>query len=432
MYLKTPKRYTPKGRKRRLISLRWWWLYLLTLIVVVIGAGIWDQREMFREPIERALMAQIQELEDRAATAQAPTPTATDSPVNYLNAAAAAYQRGALDEAIDNFLLAADGMPNDVAIHYELAHLLTTNGRAEEGVRAAEKAINADPYSPEAWAIRGMAYEWLGEFELALPSLYRALELDAENATAYAFLAETFIDMGKLEQAWEAAETALELDPANFNVQRNYGYVAEFSGMYEEAMQAYERALQLEPSRAYIAFNLVDLYRRQGQYDRAVSLLRNVIDRNPESAGAYARLANILLADLGEREQARDAAERCTAIAPNNIACLAFLGTLQLTDGEYNLCARSLDRAIEAGSTNALHYYYAGTCHIVIDDCARARDILLRGLELARTVETQEDIRDALAQCQVIVTLVPTPTPEGSTGLLDDDSILTPEAETVE
>ncbi|MBN2471585.1 MAG: tetratricopeptide repeat protein [Anaerolineae bacterium] len=432
MYLKTPKRYTPKGRKRRLISLRWWWLYLLTLVVVVVGAGIWNQREMLRVPIEQALLEQLEAIEDRAATAQAPTPTATDSPINYLNAGAAAYQRGALDEAIDNYLLAAEGMPNDVAIHYELAHMLITNGRAEEGVRAAEKAINADPYSPEAWAIQGMAYEWLGEFELALPRLYRALELDPQNATAYSFLAETYMDMGNAEEALEAAETALELDPTNFNVQRNYGYVSEFTAQYDQAMQAYERAFQLEPSRAYIAFNLVDLYRRQNQYDRAVSLLRDVIDRNPESAAAYARLANILLADLGEREQARDAAERCTAIAPNNVACLAFLGTLQLTDGEYNLCARSLDRAIEAGSTNALHYYYAGTCHIVIDDCVRAREILLRGMELAQTVETQEDIRDALAQCQVIVTLVPTPTPEGSTGLLDGESILTPEAETVE
>ncbi|GAB4573923.1 MAG: hypothetical protein Kow0077_17940 [Anaerolineae bacterium] len=427
MYLKTPKRYSPNRRRRRLFSLRWWWLYLLTPIVAIIGAGLWDQREMFQGPIEQAIWAQIEVAQDRIATLQAPTPTPTDSPFNYVNAGIAAYQRGATSEAITQYRLAAEGLPNDVSIYFQLAHLLTTSGRLDEAVEAAERAINADPYSPDAWAIYGMAHEWRGDFDRALPALFRALELDPNHAVAYAFLAEAYIDMGKVEEALEAAEKALELDPMNYNVQRNYGYVAEFTGQYDVAKQAYERALQLEPSRAYIAFNLVDLYRRENEYDKAVDLLRQVIDRNPENAQAYARLANILLSDLGEREQAREAAERCTAIDPNNVTCLAFLGTLQLTDGEYNLCARTLDRAIQAGSTNALHYYYAGTCHIVIDDCARAREILLQGLELARTVETQTDIRDALAQCQTIVTLAPTATPEGFQAE-DDLLTATPEA----
>lgn len=429
MYLKTPKRYSSKRRKRRIINLRWWWLYLLTPVVVLIGAGIWDQRALFQKPIEDAIFSQLEAMQSQSATAQAPSPTPTDSPINYVNAGVSAYQRGALDEAIDQYQLAADGMPNDVTIHYQLAHLLTTSGQAEAGVVAAERAINADPYNADAWAVYGMANEWLGDFGKALPSLFHALELDPQSATAYAFLAEAYMDMGKVESAMEAAETALELDPTNYNVQRNYGYVAEYTAQYDVAMQAYERAFQLEPTRAYIIFNLVDLYRRQDQYTEAVELLREVIDRNPENAAAYARLANILLSDLGEREQARDAAERCTAIDPDNVTCLAFLGTLQLTDGEYNLCARTLDRAVEAGSTNALHYYYAGTCHIVIDDCTRARELLMTGLELAQTIETQEDIRDALAQCQMVITLVPTPTPEGFG--VPEDSILTvtPEAE---
>jgi len=428
MYLRTPKRYSAKRPRRRLFSLRWLWLYLLTPIVVVIGAGIWDQREMFQGPIEAALWEQINAARSYIATQQAPTPTPTDSPLNYLAVANAAYERGAMEQAIDNYRLAAMGLPNDVEVHVRLAHLLTTAGRPEEGAAAAQAAINADPYSADAWAIYGMASEWQGDFGRALPALYRALELDPQNAAAYAFLAEAYIDMGKPEEALAAAEKALELNPQDFNVQRNYGYVAEYTGQYDVAMQAYERALQLEPSRAYIAFNLVDLYRREGDPERAVRLLRSVIDRSPENAQAYARLANILLSDLGEQDQARDAAERCVAIDPASIACLGILGSLQLTAGEYNLCARSFDRAIEAGSANALHYYYAGMCHIVIDDCVRAREVLLRGLELARTVETQTDIRDALAQCQTIVTLAPTPTPQGTPP--DYESILTatPEA----
>jgi tetratricopeptide (TPR) repeat protein len=414
MYLKTPKRYSGKRNRPRLISLRWWWLYLLTAIVVVVGAFIWDQRDAIRPIVENAIAERIEDTANDLATRQAPTATATDSPYNYLALANDAYGRGAMDEAIANYRLAAEGMPNDVDVHFLLAHLLTTNNQVEEGVEAAEKAINADPFNPLAWAIKGMALDWSGEYEAAIAALYQAIALDPENATAYAFLAEAYVDYGALERAIDAAETAITLDETDYNVQRNYGYVAQYAlGDFDTAIQSYERAQQLAPTRGYIALDLVAMYRRDGRSDQAVTMLESIIERNPENGTAYAELARVLLADLGEREKARDAAERCIAVAPNNISCLSFLGSLQLVAGEYNLCARTLDRAIQAGSSNALDYQYAGTCYIVIDDCVRAREILLEGMDLARTVETQTNIRDALAQCQTIVTLAPSATPEG-------------------
>lgn len=415
MNLRTPKRYTSRGRRRRLLNLRWWWLYVLTPIVVFIGAGIWQNQEMFRAPIEAALATQAQSIADNAATSRAPTATPTDSPLNYLAIANAAYERGAMETAIDNYLLAAEGLPNDVAVFFRLAHLLITNDRVAEALEVADRAINADPFSALGWAVRGMALDWDGQTELALASLLHAVELDPQSAVAHALLAETYIDLGAPDRALQMAEQALALDPTDYNVQRNYGYVLEWGyAEYDEAIQAYERALQLAPSRAYIAFNLADLYYREGDYAAEVELLQAVVDQNPENASAHYRLAVALYRDLGEVEQARAAVERCTAIAPDKVSCLSFLGALQRRDGEYNLCARTLDRAVEAGSTNPIDYYFAGTCYIVIDDCNRAEQILRLGLALAETTETQTDIRDALAQCQVVLTLPPTAAPEGT------------------
>ncbi len=418
MNLRTPKRYRKAGR-RRLFSLRWCWLYLLTPVVVVIGAGIWQIRDMLRPPIEQALANQLRVVEEQLATRQAPTPTATDSPVNYLAIANAAYQRGAMEEAIENYALAAEGMPNDVALHFRLAHLMITNEQEEEALAVAEKAINADPYSPLGWAIRGMALDWTDQYGRAIASLLRALELDPNSAVAHAFLAETYTDMGEVERAFQAAERALELDPTDFNVQRNYGYVLQWGyGDFEGAIDYYERALQLEPSRAYIAFSLADLYYRNQDIQAEIDLLRQVIDRNPENATAHYRLAVALVRDLGEYEQAREVLERCTAIAPEKVSCLSLLGALQLREGEYNLCARTLERAVRAGSRSAQDYLYAGICYTVIDDCRRAVELLRIGLGLAEDdLAMQYDIRDALAQCQVIVTLEPTPTLEGETPL---------------
>jgi len=422
MQLRTPKRYTSRGRKRRLISLRWWWLYLLTPIIVFIGAGLWHFRDYYSQQVGDAVATLIRSGEEQVATLQAPTPTPTESPLSYLALANAAFDRGAMDEAIANYAIAASGLPNDVSVHFRLSHLLITNGQERAGLEWADKTINADPYDPRGWAIKGMALNWNGQLEEALPFLLRALELDPDNAVTLAFLAEDYVEMGALDKAMDAAERAMELDPTDFNVQRNYGYVLQIGyGDFENAIAAYERALQLAPTQAYIAINLAKLYRFQGDFDAEFDLLNRTVEQNPESATAHFELARALWRDLGEFEQARATLERCVTFAPNNVNCLSDLGFLQRRDAEWNLCARSYDRAIQAGSTNANDYYLGGTCYIVIDECPRAIEILREGLELAETTETQANIRDAMAQCQVVITLPPqaSPTPE-ATSVLDE------------
>ena len=51
MYLRTPKRYTAKGSKKPLISLRWLWLYLLAPVVIIGAALVWDNRSDWSQAI---------------------------------------------------------------------------------------------------------------------------------------------------------------------------------------------------------------------------------------------------------------------------------------------------------------------------------------------------------------------------------------------
>lgn len=430
MQLRTPKRYTPRGRQRRgcLINLRNWWLWLLAILALVIGAGLVNIAPMLQEPINEFVGTQFANVESANATARAPTPTPTDSPVIYLNVANAAYQRGAFDEAIAQYELAAGGMPNDASLYYRLTHLLITNGRYGEALEWAERAINADPYDPLAWAVHGWALDWAGTPELGLASLFHALELDADNATARAFLAETYADMGKLNRALEEAEAALELDPLDFNAQRAYGYVLSWYGEIDETIDAYERALQLAPEQAFIAFDLANLYFSQGNTTDGVALLQGVIDNNPENARAHFVLALALINQLGQFEQSRAEVERCTAIAPDNVACLGLLGWFQLRDGEYNLCTRSLERAIDGGTTDADDYYNAAFCYLAIDNCPRAVEIMREGMALTDDPDTLVAFRDQLASCQVVVTLVPTPTPTPDAESVLEELEATPES----
>jgi len=256
-----------------------------------------------------------------------------------------------------------------------------------------------------------MAYDWLNEPAEALPSALHAVELEPDNAIVLAILAEVYTDLGDLDAAQAAIDRALQLAPDNFIVQRNDGYLMEAGYYdYDAAIDAYRRALQAAPTQVYAAFDLARVYHYNGDYQEEVETLRQIVERNPENAAAYYQLGNAQWTILGEFEQARNTLERCTSIAPNQVDCLSDLGFLQLREGEYNLCARSYDRAIQAGSANPYDYVYGGTCHIVIDECGRATDILRQALDLTDDLDVLGDIRDGLAQCQVVITLEPTAT----------------------
>ncbi len=61
MYLRTPKRYSPKRRRRRLFSLKWLPLYLIAPIIIVIGAVVYDQRAQISPLVDEYLQAQVRQ-----------------------------------------------------------------------------------------------------------------------------------------------------------------------------------------------------------------------------------------------------------------------------------------------------------------------------------------------------------------------------------
>src|SRR5512133_1315786 len=93
MYLRTPKRYTAKGSKRRLISLKWLWLYLLAPVILIPAVLIWDYRDTLSNEIANRLHSVSINLNP-------PTPTATITPKDYGKLLSDAFNSGKIDRYI--------------------------------------------------------------------------------------------------------------------------------------------------------------------------------------------------------------------------------------------------------------------------------------------------------------------------------------------
>ena len=159
MQIRTPKKY--RGTQRRsVIGCRRLLFYALMLALIGAGIGILLNQDIFAPIVQDALYEAISQLEDRAATMSVPEPTPTKDPRNQLIEADNYWRQGALGAATVLYKELAPSLPNSVEIHRRIALGLISGSRFDEAARYAQRAINADPFDPDGWAIHAWALDW--------------------------------------------------------------------------------------------------------------------------------------------------------------------------------------------------------------------------------------------------------------------------------
>ncbi len=407
MYLRTPRRYT-RGQKRSPISLRWLWLWLVTPLAVIGGLEVYSRRDEFGPPVHQAIYQVFEGAQRSLATAIAPTAPPSPDPALQLERAAADWREGRIEAAVNTYRAVLDSVPNNLEVHYRLALGLAMQGDLAEALEAAERAITADPFSADAWAIRAMVLDWNRRYGEAIASALRALEINPRSARALAFLAEAYKDADQPQLAVDTIERALEQDPDSFEAYRVRGLIRwevqfDFSGARDDFRAAYE----LAPNLPYLALDLAQInYYAFQETEEAIGLLRDVVEQNPRNAPALLELGRYYYSGLGNFAQASDYLSRCIEVAPENIACLGLLGRVQMSLDQYTAAAANLQRAIDLGSQSPRHYLWAGRTQIALGNCAAAVPLLQRSRELGLATGDTEAATAAegnLQECQVAV-----------------------------
>jgi len=199
---------------------------------------------------------------------------------------------------------------------------------AEAGYRLCEQALDADPNNVDALAalatkfylpvILNRSADPQADLKRADELASRALAVDANYSFAHFAKGQVLRAESRFDDAIAEYEHALALDP---NYSDAYGclgdtYVA--LGQYEKAIHFYDNAIQFSPrdplsffwytSKSYSYFALQ-------QYDQAIEWARRSIAINPNYSTAHGYLA-ASLAFTGHEAEARDAAQRFTALSP--------------------------------------------------------------------------------------------------------------------
>ncbi len=384
MQIRTPKKY--QGVQRRsIIGCRRILFYLVMIALIAAGIGVYLNQQTLAPIVQEALINAIGDLEDRAATMAVPPPTATTDPSGKIIEANNYWTQGALKEALDVYLEIADSLPNSVEVFRRIAVGLISQEKPSEALYYAERAINADPFSADAWAIRAWALDWAGRAGEAVSSALHALELDPESSRAGAYLAEAYFSLGQTQRAESQVEDILAEDPDSAEAYRARGLI-KWLGFndYLGAVQDFQTAYSIAENMDYVAVDIAFIESAAlGNHEAALELLQQVVESNPRNSKALYQLGFIYRNPLGNPSQALRYLQDCVDFDPESVNCYYELGRAQLELEFAQDAADSLAKAIDLGSNNPRHYYWAGEVQRGLGNCTRAMSYFDNGLEKA-------------------------------------------------
>ncbi len=395
MQIRTPKKYQGIQR-RKLVSCRRLLFYLLMLALIGAGIVVFLNRGTLAPIVQDALLDTIRGMEDRAATMAVPAPSPTVDPRNKLVEANNYWTRGALNQALDIYTEIAGSLPNSVEVFRRIAVALINSAQPAEALAFAERAVNADPFSAEAWAIRAWALDWAGRDGEAVSSALHALELDAQNSRAGAYLAEAYLELGQLSRAEELIDEVLADNADSAEAWRARGLIrSEGRFDYAGAAEDFAAAYSIAENMNLVAIDLARTETALGNLDAALEILSDVTEANPRNTQALYLSGLIYRNNLGNPSQALRHLQDCVDFSTAHISCYYELGRAQLELEFTQEAAETLARAIELGSENPRHFYWAGEAQRVLNNCTRAMFYFDQGLQLARDQDFSELI-DAL------------------------------------
>jgi len=212
-------------------------------------------------------------------------------------------------------------------------------GRPADARRQLEVALRADPSSPDAHHLLGLALIDVRKTEKGLQHLRRAVELRPNYTEAVNNLAIELSRLGRHAEAETYFVRALSLTPDIPDLRHNRALCLVHLDRGEEALRELDSALKLAPDNARFLRDRANVLLGLGRAEDALSNADDALRLRPGEPQALRTRASALLL-LRRPEEARDDLEKSIRAAPDDPDTLAILA-------ETHNRLREFDRALE-------------------------------------------------------------------------------------
>jgi len=345
---------------------------VLALLILVAGACTRESVEPVL-PSPTLTVAPAQEPTELPATPIPPPEPTLAAPSAELVRAGELAVRSEIDAAVALYETLIVANPQDALAEIGWAWALVYDGEPEMALDHAQRAVDLNPESSDAWAVLSRAYAGTGNAAEAMASALEAVALDIDSAQARAALGEAHLLKGETLQALRVAERALDLGKTNPDAHR---LRAQVYLVFEHSPQ--RAAAQLQTAAAY----------------------------QPQLWLRRHELGQMLL-EAGYPSVAGLAFEDALALRPKSVS-YAGLGEASYEQQMYDLAQEALAQAVDMGLEDARVYGYLAAAHAELGQCDDAESVAQQALALEPSQEQALGARDV---CRGMAQATQTPAP---------------------
>jgi adenylate cyclase len=202
--------------------------------------------------------------------------------------------------------------------------------REERVMRICSRAVEIDPYYADAWALLSIAqsnlrYGFGSNVDDGVAAAHAALAIDPTIGEAHCAMARRLEEQGRKDEAFAELQKGLGLNPDSWELNKALANFHMFRGETAKAAPHFEKAAEVLDGD-YHAWGMIMSCRfALGQPDRAKEAAKKTLEEvekvlaQDPSNGAAISFGVSALANLGERERAREWIERALLVDPENL-----------------------------------------------------------------------------------------------------------------
>jgi protein O-GlcNAc transferase len=163
-------------------------------------------------------------------------------------------------------------------------------GNLQQAKQICEQILIKKPSNFNAMHLLGIIYCRMGNYDISIKYIRKALQNNPNIADAYFNLGVSLKKQGQYEEAITCYQKALQLDPNFSEAYCNLGVILKEQCYYEEAKTYLEKALQINPTFVDALVNLGNILSDQGKVKEAENQYRYALQINPNFAPCYSNI----------------------------------------------------------------------------------------------------------------------------------------------
>ena len=248
------------------------------------------------------------------------------------------------DEAMEQYLLAAERDPNHEPLQLEVTRRLLRMQRPDDAAALIEAYVQRRPASEKARVWQALVYQATLQPDRAREVYAELVRKRVADPIPYIELASMYLREGDAERAEQTLQAGARHAENKLEIYRILGqYYTDtlprlpiekaYRARLDLAIEAYEKALEIEPEDITLLYRLGDLHILDRNLPEAIKVFRRIEFLRPDDLQIKQRLAYSFL-EIGDTSEAIRSLEEYLEEHPTSGAVLYYLGELYQQQGD--------------------------------------------------------------------------------------------------